>query len=135
VRISKETNKVRAIGVSNFTVAQLEKVIEATGVVPTMNQIEAHPSLIQPELFEYCKKKGIIITAYSPLGNNTTGKPRVIDAPEVIRIAKGLNKEPAQVLIAWATKNGFAVIPKSVTPSRIAVSISPRLALRWAFSA
>ena len=121
VRISKETKKVRAIGVSNFTVAQLEQIIQATGVVPAMNQIEAHPSLIQPELFEYCREKGIVITAYSPLGNNTTGKPRVIDAPEVIKVAERLGKSPAQTLIAWATKNGFAVIPKSVTASRIKV--------------
>ena len=122
VRIYKETNKVKAIGVSNFTIEHLEAIINATGVVPAVNQIEAHPSLIQPELFKYAKEKGIVITAYSPLGNNLTGKPRVIDAPQVQEIAKGLGKEPAQVLIAWATKNGFAVIPKSVTPSRIAVS-------------
>ncbi|OCF36407.1 oxidoreductase [Kwoniella heveanensis BCC8398] len=119
VRISKETKKVKAIGVSNFTVEQLEKVIQATGVVPAMNQIECHPSLIQPELFQYCKDKGIIITAYSPLGNNITGKPRVLDHPEIKTIADRLGKEPAQVLIAWVAKQGFAVIPKSVTPSRI----------------
>lgn len=120
VRIYKETKKVRAIGVSNFTVEQLELIIQATGVVPAMNQIEAHPSLIQPELFKYCADKGIVITAYSPLGNNITGKPRVIDSPAVKDIAARLGKEPAQVLIAWGAKNGFAVIPKSVTPSRIA---------------
>jgi L-glyceraldehyde reductase len=55
VRISKETKKVRAIGVSNFNIELLEKIIKETGVVPVMNQIEAHPSLIQPELFAYCK--------------------------------------------------------------------------------
>lgn len=55
VRISKETNKVKAVGVSNFSVEMLEKIIKETGVVPTMNQIECHPSLIQPELFKYCK--------------------------------------------------------------------------------
>ncbi|WVQ98969.1 hypothetical protein IAU59_006101 [Kwoniella sp. CBS 9459] len=119
VRISKETKKVKAVGVSNFTVEQLEKVIQATGVVPAMNQIECHPSLIQPELFQYCKDKGIVITAYSPLGNNITGKPRVLDHPEIKTIADKLGKEPAQVLIAWVAKQGFAVIPKSVTPSRI----------------
>jgi L-glyceraldehyde reductase len=54
VRLSKETKKVKAIGVSNFTVEMLEKIIQATGVVPAMNQIECHPSLIQPELFQYC---------------------------------------------------------------------------------
>ncbi|WVR05336.1 hypothetical protein IAU60_002350 [Kwoniella sp. DSM 27419] len=119
VRISKETNKVRAVGVSNFTVEHLQKIIDATGVAPAMNQIECHPSLIQPELFKFCKDNGIIITAYSPLGNNTTGKPRVIDHPEIIKIAERLNQQPAQVLIAWIVKQGFCVIPKSVTPSRI----------------
>jgi len=55
VRISKETKKVKAVGVSNFSVEMLEKIIKETGVVPTMNQIECHPSLIQPELFAYCR--------------------------------------------------------------------------------
>lgn len=122
VRIQKETKKARAVGVSNFTVEQLKKIIDATGVVPAVNQIECHPTLIQPELFKFCKDKGIVITAYSPLGNNITGKARVIDSPEVKEIAERLGKTPAQVLIAWATKNGFSVIPKSVTPERIAVS-------------
>ncbi|KAL1411030.1 hypothetical protein Q8F55_001977 [Vanrija albida] len=120
VRIYKETNKVKAIGVSNFTVANLQQIIKDTGVVPAVNQIEAHPQLIQPELFQFCKENNIVITAYSPLGNNITGKARVIDAPAIKEIAARLGKEPAQVLIAWGAKNGFAVIPKSVTPSRIA---------------
>ena len=55
VRISKETKKVKAIGVSNFNVELLHKIIDATGVTPAMNQIEAHPSLIQPELFAFCE--------------------------------------------------------------------------------
>jgi hypothetical protein len=70
------------------------------------------------------KEKNIRITAYSPLGNNITGKPRVIDSPQVKEIASRLGKEPAQVLIAWGAKNGFFVIPKSVTPSRIKVSLA-----------
>ncbi len=69
------------------------------------------------------KEKGIVITCYSPLGNNITGKPRVINSPQVQEIAKRLNKDPAQVLIAWGAHQGFCVIPKSVTPSRIAVCI------------
>lgn len=119
VRISKETKKVRAVGVSNFSIKYLDKIIDATGEIPAVLQIEANPSVIQPELYEYARKKGIVITAYSPLGNNVTGKPKVIESDEVKSIAKRLNKEPAQVLIAWAIKHGFSVIPKSVTPSRI----------------
>lgn len=123
LRILKETDKVKAVGVSNFTVDQLELITKATGVAPAVNQIEAHPQLIQPELYKYCADKGIVITAYSPLGNNITGKARVIDSPEVQAIAQRLGVEPAQVLIAWGAKNGFAVIPKSVTPSRIKVGV------------
>jgi L-glyceraldehyde reductase len=122
LRILNETDKVRAVGVSNFTVEQLALITKATGVAPAVNQIEGHPQLIQPELFRYCKDNGITITAYSPLGNNITGKARVLDSPTVKAIAQRNGVEPAQVLIAWGAKNGFAVIPKSVTPSRIAVS-------------
>jgi len=122
VRIWRESGKVKAVGVSNFTIDQLEIIINSSGVVPAMNQIECHPNLVQPELFEYCRKKGIVITAYSPLGNNITGKRPIIADDQIVAIAKRLQKEPAQVLIAWVTKQGFCVIPKSVTPKRIAVS-------------
>lgn len=60
VRLSKETKKVKAVGVSNFSVEMLEKIIQATGVVPAMNQIECHPSLIQPELFKYCQSSSTV---------------------------------------------------------------------------
>ena len=66
----QKTGKAKSIGVSNFTVEHLEKIIKATGVVPAMNQIEAHPALQQTELEKYCEEKGIKLTAYSPLGNN-----------------------------------------------------------------
>jgi aryl-alcohol dehydrogenase-like predicted oxidoreductase len=62
--------KVRAVGVSNFSIEHLKGIIAATGVVPTVNQIEAHPLLPQDELVAYCKEQNIHITAYSPLGNN-----------------------------------------------------------------
>ncbi|RSH89670.1 hypothetical protein EHS25_002221 [Saitozyma podzolica] len=119
VRIYKETQKVRSIGVSNFTVEHLQKVIDATGVVPAFNQIECHPGLIQQELFDYCKEKGIIITAYSPLGNNFTGKPKIVDHPRIKAIADRLGKTPAQVCYAWGLHQGFCVLSKSVTSSRI----------------
>ena len=66
----RKTGKVQAVGVSNFTVKHLEAIIKATGETPAVNQIEAHPLLPQDDLVEYCKKEGIHLTAYSPLGNN-----------------------------------------------------------------
>ena len=72
----QKTGKAKSIGVSNFTVEHLEKIIKATGVVPAMNQIEAHPALQQTELEKYCEEKGIKITAYSPLGNNVSAYMR-----------------------------------------------------------
>ncbi|KAJ6017841.1 hypothetical protein N7451_001220 [Penicillium sp. IBT 35674x] len=113
------TGKIRSIGISNFTVDATKKLLETAKIVPATNQIEAHPFLQQPELTKFLQDKNILITAYSPLGNNTFGIPRVIDDPTVAEIAKKLNKDPAQLLISWAVQRGSAVLPKSVTPSRI----------------
>lgn len=117
--IALPKSKVRAIGVSNFTIAQIDGIINATGVVPTALQIEAHPLLPQDDLVQYCKEKGIHITAYSPLGNNLIGKPKLTDYPVVQDIAKKLNATPAQVLVAWGAHRGYSVIPKSVQFERI----------------
>ncbi|KAK4703434.1 hypothetical protein P7C70_g2785, partial [Phenoliferia sp. Uapishka_3] len=114
-----DTGKVKAIGVSNFTVEAIDKISAATGVVPAAHQIERHPLLIQPELVAHHKAKNIHITAYSPLGNNNVGAPKLFEYPEVIKIAEKLSVTPAQVLIAWGQVGGHSVIPKSITPSRI----------------
>ena len=66
----RNTGKVKAVGVSNFTIQHLEGIIKGTGERPAVNQIEAHPLLPQDDMVEYCKRQGIHITAYSPLGNN-----------------------------------------------------------------
>ncbi|KAJ5631475.1 uncharacterized protein N7484_011575 [Penicillium longicatenatum] len=113
------SGKIRSIGISNFTIDATKKLLETAKIVPATNQIEAHPFLQQPELTKFLKDKNILITAYSPLGNNTFGIPRVIDDPTVAEIAKKLNRDPAQLLISWAIQRGSAVLPKSVTPSRI----------------
>ncbi|SPO29448.1 related to GCY1 - galactose-induced protein of aldo/keto reductase family [Ustilago trichophora] len=115
----QKAGKVKSIGVSNFTVEHLEAIINATGVVPAVNQIEAHPLLPQDELVAYAKQKNIHLTAYSPLGNNLSGKTKIVDYPQVSEVAKKYNADPAQVLIAWGVKRGYSVIPKSVTESRI----------------
>jgi L-glyceraldehyde reductase len=113
------TGKVKAIGVSNFNERRLEELLKTAKVVPAVNQIEAHPWLQQPELKAYHDKKGIHITAYSPLGNNIYGKARVLDDPVIQEVAKEVDATVAQTLIAWAVSRGTSVVPKSVTPDRI----------------
>ncbi|MCO5598822.1 hypothetical protein L7F22_052921 [Adiantum nelumboides] len=119
----QKTGKVKSIGVSNYTQAHLEGIIKATGVVPAVNQIEAHPLLPQEDLVKFSNEKGIHITAYSPLGNTLQygeGKEKdIISSQPVQSVAKKLNADPAQVLIAWGRSRGYSVIPKSVTPKRI----------------
>ncbi|KAJ6623933.1 NADP-dependent oxidoreductase domain-containing protein [Mycena sp. CBHHK59/15] len=112
-------SKVKAIGVSNFTIAHMDAIIAATGIVPIVNQIEAHPLLPQDELVAYCKEKNIHITAYSPLGNNLIGVKKLTDEPVVEEVAKKLGATPAQVLVAWGVYRGYSVIPKSVQNERI----------------
>ncbi|KZT27139.1 Aldo/keto reductase [Neolentinus lepideus HHB14362 ss-1] len=114
-----KTGKVRSVGVSNFTIEQLKGIIAATGVKPAANQIEAHPLLPQDDLVEFSRKEGIHLTAYSPLGNNLVGKPKLTDYPVVQEIAKKLGATTAQVLVAWGVYRGYSVIPKSVQEGRI----------------
>ncbi|CAH7690909.1 NADP-dependent oxidoreductase domain-containing protein [Phakopsora pachyrhizi] len=115
----QKSGKVKAIGVSNFTIQHLEDLIKATGVTPAVNQIERHPLLVQTDLVNYCNSKGIHITAYSPLGNNLLNQTKIVDYPEVKEMAKKYSADPAQVLISWGAKGGISVIPKSINPKRI----------------
>jgi len=114
-----KTGKVKAVGVSNFTVDQLKAIIDVTGVVPAVNQIEAHPLLPQDDLVAFCKEKNIHLTAYSPLGNNLIGQPNLTEHPIVKGISQRLGATEAQVLVAWGVNRGYSVIPKSVQESRI----------------
>ncbi|KAF7290049.1 Aldo keto reductase [Mycena chlorophos] len=117
--IALPKSKVKNVGVSNFTIEYIEAIIKATGVVPIVNQIEAHPLLQQDKLVAYSKEKNIHITAYSSLGNNSIGVPMLTEHPVVIEVAKKLGATPAQVLLAWGVYRDYSVIPKSVHESRI----------------
>ncbi|KAJ5406454.1 hypothetical protein N7465_007738 [Penicillium sp. CMV-2018d] len=117
------TGKVKAIGVSNFNIRRLEELLSKVDVVPAANQIEAHPYLQQPELVNFCNSKGIIIEAYSPLGNNQTGEPRTVDDPVVTEVAKEVSMDPGPLLASWGVQRGTVVLSKSVTPSRIAANL------------
>jgi diketogulonate reductase-like aldo/keto reductase len=117
------TGKVKAIGVSNFNIRRLEELLSQVSIVPAANQIEAHPYLQQPELLKFCQSKGIIVEAYSPLGNNQTGEPRTVDDPLVVEVAQQVGMDPGPLLASWGVQRGTVVLSKSVTPSRIAANL------------
>lgn len=111
--------KVKSIGVSNFTAEKIEELWKTAEIKPAVNQIEIHPYFQQEELVQWSKEHGIVIEAYSPLGNNIYNLPRAVDDAKIEEVAKSLGKQPAQVIISWVVQRGIVVLPKSVTPSRI----------------
>ncbi|WP_186629186.1 aldo/keto reductase [Rhodococcus sp. BP22] len=111
----KADGRVGSIGVSNFTIPTLEKLIEEVGETPSVNQIEVHPHFVQTELRAFHTEKGIATEAWSPLGSGT-----VLDDPALAPIAEAHGVTPAQVVLRWHIQHGNVVIPKSVTPKRIA---------------
>ncbi|HWF36667.1 MAG TPA: aldo/keto reductase [Solirubrobacteraceae bacterium] len=104
----------RSIGVSNFEPAHLERLIDETGIVPAVNQIELHPRFQQTGLRRELAELGIATEAWSPLAQGA-----VLDDPVITAIAGAHDKLPAQVVIRWHLQLGNIVIPKSVTPDRI----------------
>lgn len=113
-----EAGLVRNIGVSNFCPARLDKLLSSPDlkIKPAVNQVELHPYNSQPKLLEYCKSKGIHLTAYSPLGSQ--GSDLLTDS-HLTKLAESKGTDVGRLLIAWALERGTSVIPKSVTPSRI----------------
>ncbi len=111
----KASGRARSIGVSNFTVENLEQIIEATDVVPAVNQIELHPWLIQSELRRFHAEHGIVTEAWSPLARGGD----LLQEATIDKIAASQGRTPAQVVLRWHLQLGNVVIPKSVTPSRI----------------
>ncbi|MFD3513326.1 aldo/keto reductase [Streptomyces sp. NPDC058657] len=106
--------RTRAIGVSNFQPAHLERLLSGASVVPAVNQIELHPGLQQRELREFHARHGIVTEAWSPLAQGAVLKDEAITA-----VAAAHGKSPAQVVLRWHLQTGNVVIPKSVTEARI----------------
>lgn len=111
-----QEGKIKAIGVCNFTVEKLEELKANSTVLPVINQIELHPVFQQKELQVYNRENNIITQPWSPLGN---GNANLLSNPDLKAIAEKYNKTVAQVILRWHLQEGFVVIPKSVTPSRI----------------
>ena len=125
-----EQGLTRHIGVSNFNIENLEEISQSAKIRPEMNQVELHPYLQQPELLEYCRKKQIHLTAYSPLGSmdrpdvlKKADEPSLLENGTVKTIAAARKCSPAQVLICFAIERGTAVIPKSTNPARLAENL------------
>lgn len=135
---------VKSIGISNFNKRQMEKLLANCRIPPAVNQFESHPYLTQKKLSDFCKSKGIVVTAYSPLGSpsrpwvknddpvlledeKVKGFTRVVvllfililNQQQIVSIAKKYNKTSAQILIRYQIQRGHVVIPKSVTKDRI----------------
>lgn len=108
--------RAKTIGVSNFTVECLERLISETEVVPAVNQIELHPYFSQRGMRAVNAGHGVVTEAWSPLGQ---GKG-LLDDPVLARVGAAHAKTPAQVVLRWHVQLGHVVIPKSVTPTRIA---------------
>ncbi|MGW5287090.1 aldo/keto reductase [Rhodococcus pyridinivorans] len=109
-----EEGRLRAAGVSNFQPAHLQRLLDGSSLVPTINQIELHPGLQQSELRAFHAEHGIATEAWSPLAQGA-----VLNDEEITSIAERTGKSPAQVVLRWHLQLGNVVIPKSVTPSRI----------------
>ena len=121
--------RVRAIGVSNFMPEHLDRLLAERDVVPAVNQVEVHPYFQQPGVLAANAEHGILTQAWSPIGGITfyggfgDQARSTLDDPTIAAIAHQHGKTPAQVMLRWHLQRGRQVIPKSVTPSRIAENL------------
>jgi 2,5-diketo-D-gluconate reductase A len=111
----RSQGRIRAAGVCNFQPAHLQRLLDETGELPALNQIELHPRLQQAELRAFHAQHGVVTEAWSPLASGG-----LLSDPVIAGIAQRLSRTPAQVILRWHLELGNVVIPKSVTPSRIA---------------
>ena len=109
-----ESRRAKSIGVSNFQINHLKNILQDDTVVPTVNQIEFHPYLVQSELLKYCKENQIQVEAWSPLMQG-----EIVNVAEVQKIADKYGKTPAQIVLRWDLQHGVVTIPKSSLQSRI----------------
>ena len=106
--------RAKAVGVSNFQVAHLERLAAETDLLPAVNQVEVHPYFGNEQVRSYCREHGIAVEAWSPIAQG-----KVLDDPAVAELAQAVGKTPAQVVLRWHLQRGDIVFPKSTTPERI----------------
>jgi 2,5-diketo-D-gluconate reductase A len=110
----KADGRARSIGVSNFRIDQLERIIDASGVVPAVNQIGMHPHMQRADLRRFHSQRGIVTEAYSPLGRG-----QALREPAIRELASRHNRTPAQIVLRWHLQLGNVAIPRSVKPERL----------------
>jgi 2,5-diketo-D-gluconate reductase A len=115
-----ESGKVRAIGTSNFKPAHLQRIIDATGVVPDLNQIQLHPGVTRVAAREFHARHGIVTESWAPLGGEWED---LLAEPVISELAERLGRTPAQVVLRWHMELGLVTVPKSSNPERIAQNI------------
>ncbi|KAH0951342.1 hypothetical protein HN011_004627 [Eciton burchellii] len=123
--------RTKAIGLSNFNMAQIKRILDNAKLPISNLQIELHLYFQQKELVKFCKENKISITAYSPLGTRelvkqlgmTETRPNLLENLTVLEMAKAYNKTPAQIVLKFIIQNGIAAIPKSTNPKRIKENI------------
>ncbi|KAF9008492.1 reductase AKOR2 [Hymenopellis radicata] len=131
-----ETGKVKALGVSNFSPKTLDQLFKTAKVVPAVNQVELHPYLVQEELRQYCKDKGIVVSAYTPSGHDI-----VRNDPKIVELAAKNSITPNQLILGWHLARGVAIVPGSQNAERqkenlkvSLLSLSSRRSLKGACS-
>jgi diketogulonate reductase-like aldo/keto reductase len=127
-----DEGKCKAIGLSDVSVDKVREIFEAATIKPAVVHVESHPYLPEWDLLDYCRKNGIVMQAFAPLGHNS--EPNLLADPIITAIADRVGKTPAQVALAWAIQRGTALLTTTKTPSRLAenfdVSTLPEDAMR-----
>src|SRR3981081_1171862 len=112
-----DEGRCKAIGLSDVDVEKTKAIFESRRIRPAVGHVESHPYLPEWELLEFCNQNGIVLQACAALGHSS--EPKLLDDPVITSIAKRVNKNPAQVLLAWAVQRGTALLTTSKTPNRI----------------
>nr|QFR37197.1 aldo-keto reductase [Cyberlindnera americana] len=115
-----EKGYTKSIGVCNFNVPKVQRLVEVATIPPAVVQCEIHPYLPQHDLIEFCNSHGIVVEAYSPFGS--TGAP-LLDDPVLTNLAKKYDVSPACIAISWAVARGSVPLPKSTNPKRIEANL------------
>ncbi|EMD49067.1 aldose reductase [Entamoeba histolytica HM-3:IMSS] len=112
---------VKSIGLSNFTIPQIEKIMKMCRIKPVINQVELNVYLQQNKLREVCKSYNIVVEAYRPIGGKPANESdkNCLDDEVVVSLAKKYNKTTAQICLRWLVQNGIIAVPKSTNPNRL----------------